>query len=760
MNKLIPDITHITALRAVVLAGLKCVIVFWAIGSTLLINANASDNELNRYYPTRIDSPVKLDGLSVEPAWAGIEPLPVIMHVPVFGNDPTEKTEILLAYDDDFLYVAGRLYDSEPAKIQSPSMKRDAMGSRNDWLGVLIDSFNDKENALVFGTTPAGLRLDMVVFNDAVGDFPVQTSWNTFWDVATVRNEEGWFVEMRIPFSSLRFQDREGSVVMGLTLWRWIARKNEMIIFPAIPPKWGGWSNFKPSQAREMVFDGIYSRAPLYLTPYVLGGYGRSFELNDAETAYLRDDHPTRELGLDVKYGLTSNLTLDLTANTDFAQVEADDQQVNLTRYSLFFPEKRLFFQERSRIFEFNTGGQTCLFYSRRIGIEEEEGELIRIYGGARLVGRVGSWDVGMLDMQTAPFGELPSENFGVLRLRRQVINPNTYAGGIVTNRMGVDGSYNTAYGLDGIFRVKGDDYLVMNWAQTFENDRDNNPVSLVPARIRISWEKRSYAGFGYNLGFSRSGADYNPGIGFELHEDYTRYGNHLQYGWIPGERSPILRHQFRLNGFLFHRNTDNSIESAEIGPGWLGETKSGFFWMVFPKLNYESVTDTFSLSDDAEIPIGDYKFYGFEAVIESPGSRLFAASADLYVGDFYDGNRILLSVSPRWSVSSSLEFSGTYEFNRVIFPSRDQRYIAHIGRLRTLLMLSTKFSMTAFVQYNGATGAVISNARIRYNPSEGNDLYLVYNEGINTDRYREVPTLPAMFNRTILMKYSCTFSR
>lgn len=305
----------------------------------------------DRYVLFRVKGLVALNGMSDEPAWEGIEPLPVVMHIPNFGNIPSERTEILMAYDDDFLYIASRLYDSEPSKIQAPSKKRDSMMPSNDWFGIIIDTFNDKENALAFFTTPAGLRMDATVFNDAQGEFPINVSWNTFWDVKTVCNGEGWFVEMCIPLSSLRFQDKDGRVVMGLITWRYIARKNEIDIFPAIQQDWGMWSAWKPSQAQEIVLEGVYSRKPLYIAPYVLGGIGQSFELNDPETAYQRIDDPTNELGLDIKFGLTSNLTLDITVNTDFAQVEADDEQINLTRFSLFFPEKRLFFSRALKHF-------------------------------------------------------------------------------------------------------------------------------------------------------------------------------------------------------------------------------------------------------------------------------------------------------------------------------------------------------------------------------------------------------------------------
>ena len=179
----------------------------------------------------------------------------------------------------------------------------------------------------------------------------------------------------------------------------------------------------------------MQNKKPFYITPYMLGGGERTFSLDETESAYSREDTPTFEAGLDIKYGPTSNLTLDLTLNTDFAQVEADNQQINLTRSSLFFPEKRMFFQERSSIVDFGFGEANRLFYSRRIGIHD--GSPVRIYGGARLVGRVGGWDIGMLDMQAAPFEEVSSENFGVFRARRRVFNPYSYVGGIVTSRIG-----------------------------------------------------------------------------------------------------------------------------------------------------------------------------------------------------------------------------------------------------------------------------------------------------------------------------------
>jgi hypothetical protein len=744
-------------------------VIMFSVHAAVTAYAADTNSRSSRCVLQRVKGKVKLDGLSDEPAWEGIKPLPVIMQTPDFGKEPTEKTEILVAYDNEYLYLAGRLYDSQPEKIRVPSKKRDDMGGGNNWFGMVLDTFNDKENALAFFTTPAGLRLDMTVFNDAQGELPLNVSWNTFWDVKVVRNNKGWFAEFRIPFSSLRFQEKDGQVVMGLSAWRWIPHKNETVIFPKIPPDLGPWSIFKPSRAQEVVLTGIRSRKALYVAPYVLGGYGRSFELNDAETAYERSDDPALEAGLDIKYGLTSNLTLDITVNTDFAQVEADDEQVNLTRFSLFFPEKRLFFQERSSIFDYSLGGENRLFYSRQIGIYDEKP--VRIYGGARLVGRMGPWDLGFMSMQTAAVEDQPSENFSVLRVRRRVFNPYSYIGGMVTSRVGTDGSYNIAYGLDGIIRLFGDDYLTVNWAQTFENEAENKLLSPDPSRIRVNWERRRIKGFTYNLDFSRSGAAYNPEMGFQEREDYTRSGGMMRYGWMPGEKSKLFNHGVFLHGFLVLSNQDKLTESAEIAAGYEFVSKSTAFGKIEFKRFYENITEAFSFNEeddddddgeeeeDPDVLVGQYTFYGVEAVYATSPTRRFSLATTLYAGTFYDGWRVSVDFTPLWNISSSLELSGFYQFNHIKFTDRDKQIDTHIARLRVLIMFSTRLTASAFIQYNSAFDEITANFRFRYNPREGNDLYLVYNEGINTSRFREEPVRPFTDNRTIMLKYTYTFT-
>jgi len=705
----------------------------------------------------RIRGPVTLDGRSDEPAWRGIAPLPFVMHDPVFRRDPSEQTEVLLAYDDRFLYIAGRLYDREPDKIQIHSNVRDSGDASSDWFGVVLDTYNDKENALAFFTTPSGLRWDAEVLNDAKGSEPINTTWNTFWDVVAKKSQEGWFVEMRIPFTSLRFQKIADRVTMGLICWRKISRLNEWDIFPAIPPTWGYWSKFKPSQAKEIVVQGIQAQRSVYIAPYVLGGYE---EAHMRDAAGMRDQTiriAEKELGLDVKYGLTSNLIMDLTVNPDFAQVEADDQQVNLTRYSLFFPEKRLFFQERSGIFDFNMGGTNNLFYSRRIGLED--GRRVRILGGGRIVGRLGAWDLGFLDLQTAADSESEGENFGVLRLRHQAFNDNSFLGAILTSRLSRNGQYNLAYGLDSAIRLFGNDYLTGRWVQTFQKGKTNDPLSLAPTRIFLNWQRQNYRGLGYWARYQRAGRDYEPGMGFELRQDFTSFEAGAWYGAAFNEHSPLLSINPYLNGYVYQRNADRRTDSAIVEPGFWADTKSGYMLDLYAQARYENVPQEIILSPQASIPPGEYHFFNLIASGKMPGGRPLQATVSTTMGTYFNGSRMSLNFSPTWHVSAGLELSGSYEFNSVNFSSRDQRWTSHIGRLRALLMLNTTWSASAYLQYSSGSRALCGNLRLRFNPREGSDLYLVYNETFAVGRNPGITDSSLVGGRTLLLKFTHTIA-
>jgi hypothetical protein len=715
---------------------------------------------------SRLPAQIEFDGLPFEAAWKGSQFFPLKMNRPNFGNEPSETTEVMIGYDNEYLWIGARLYMLDTKKIFASSKKRDEELFGFDSFGILLDSYNDKENGLAFFTTPAGLRTDYAVSNDAAGgggEGPpglgdLNYSWNTYWDVKTTRDDKGWYVEMKIPFSSLRFKPENDVAIMGLIITRVISANSETDTWPAIDPKYGFMATSKPSQATTIKFEGVRPKKPVYVSPYLIGGFSRDWELNDTETSYIKNDNPDYNAGLDVKYNINSNLTLDLTANTDFAQVEADDQQVNLTRYSLFFPEKRMFFQERSSIFSFNLGGMSDLFYSRNIGIAE--GSPIRIYGGARLVGRVGKWDMGLMDMQTEEYGETPGENFGVMRMRRQVINPNSYIGGIFTSRLGMNGEQNFAYGLDGIFKLFGDDYLNVKMAQTYDKEIDNKMASIEPAFFMINWERRSEEGLAYNLNYSYSGQQFNPGVGFVQREGIQGFQGGILYGWIPGEESKLFNYNIKIMGERFTRLEDGKLESLRIGPQFEINTKKEIGGELSVDYQKEGVLEDFPLSDSIWIKAGNYSFVAINGEIRTPESKMVSAFIGLNGGEFYDGMKYGFMLSPMFNISSSLQLSAAYEFNAIRFPDRETNNTLniHSTNVKALYMLNTKISASILVQYVNTEDELIANFRLRYNPREGNDFYLVYNEYRGINNRNEIPTAPDFFNRTIMLKYTHTF--
>jgi len=255
----------------------------------------------------QISGNVNFDGRPFEEVWNGATVFPLIVSSPNFGTEPSEKSEVMIGYDQEFLWVGARLYSKDESKIRSTSKKRDEESRNSDGFGIILDTYDDNENALAFFTLPSGARIDYTVSNDGEsrggpGRGATNRSWNTFWDVETTRDEQGWYVEMRIPFSSLRFQNVDGIIRMGMILQRRISSMNEIDTYPAIDPKYGFYAYIKPSLAQTIEFENIEARKPVYISPYAIGGFARSYELNDAETQYLKVKTPDFDAGLDVKY--------------------------------------------------------------------------------------------------------------------------------------------------------------------------------------------------------------------------------------------------------------------------------------------------------------------------------------------------------------------------------------------------------------------------------------------------------------------------
>lgn len=696
--------------------------------------------EMHRTTPMaihRLSGPIELDGVIDEPAWEAVAPFPMTMHEPSFDAPMTERTEIRMAYDDEHLYLAGRLWDSDPSGIRTNTFYRDAF-SGDDLLALVVDSYNDHETAVWFVTNPSGARTDRTVSNDAVfggAGMPMNSDWNAHWDVATSQDDRGWYAEFRIPFSTLGFQVVDDEVTMGVIVYRFIARKNERHTFPAIDPRWGGLAYAKPSQAQRVALRGVEQSAPVYVSPYALGGVRRIPSLHEpvgGNAAWRTESDASREVGVDLRYSPTSNLSLAVTANTDFAQVEADDQQINLTRFPLFFPEKRQFFQERSSTFQFATGGSNGrLFHSRRIGLAD--GKIVRIWGGARAVGRIGGLDFGLLDMQTAAHDGRPSENMGVLRLQQQVLNPHSSVGAMLTSRIGSEGRDNIAYGLDTRLRPFGDEYVTLKWAQTFDEATAEESV-LESGLVQARWDRVRDEGLAYSGEFVRVGRDFVPGLGFQPRRDFRYFGGQVQYKWFRSAASPFRSTAFQVGTDHYIRGADGSAESRSVKPQLSLELKGGTEIRISAESSYESVLEDFAVAG-ATIPSGDYWFHGAEGRFQLPRSGRFRGHLTAAAGSFYDGTRVGVGVNPSWNPSRYLELGSTYELNRLRFGSRGEAATAHLARLKFRIALNTNVSLDSFAQYSNIAGLGSVNARFRYHFREGTDLWIVWNEGVNTER-------------------------
>lgn len=703
----------------------------------------------------KLATPIAFDGKVSAGEWDSIDTLTLVSHWPTYSETPNKRTWLRVAYDDRFLYVSAVCFD-DINNIQEPTFERDAISMTMDQITVLLDTYNDNENGLAFVVTPAGSRADLSVWNDAQGTLPVDVSWNSYWEAEVAKSENGWSMEARIPFSSLRFQLVDDKVTMGMIVYRYMPQNRQMDIYPKVPPDWGFWSFFKPSQAQDVQFTGIRNKRPWFTSPYGLAGAGYHHLDADGATYPEKVNDNRLTAGIDVQHALTDNLNLDLTVNTDFAQVEADDQIVNLSRFSYFFPEKRRFFLERSSIMEFGFDNSNRLFYSRRIGIND--GKINPLWGGARLVGRVGNYDVGFLNIQSREYDGNPSENFGTLRLRKRVSKNNSYVGGIFTSRTDWKGQSSFAYGVDGIINLFKNDYLKVNLAGSYDSSDSAAYTNFADSRKRIyvMWENRSQVGFNYSLSYSQVDKNYLPPIGFELRTNFHSVGDRLSYGWFTTKRKNLRYMRLDVLGTAYFTQTTAQLESFLASPLLYMEwNKNSNLSVAFNRF-YDDVPSDFNLSDDITIQAQEYVNKDITVDYQTPSVNFINARFSGTYGLFYGGDRVSLGVTPNYTVSKYLTLSGFYQFNHITFPD-NPTYLAHVARLKVSSSFNVHLSINAFVQLNTLSEVSALNFRLRYNWKDGNDVYLVYNETLNNTG-KEEPGIPFSDSRSLLVKYIHTF--
>jgi hypothetical protein len=709
-----------------------------------------------------LSGPITLDGRPEEEAWRRIPPLPMLVYEPAWGAPPHQLTEVRVGHDGRNLYLGAVLLDTQPEEVRVGSLYRDRY-SGDEAVGIIVDGFNDDKNAMWFYTTPAGVRGDMSISDDLATADP-DWSWNGYWHAAAVRTERGWSAEVRIPFSTLGFQAQDGAAVMGLSVYRWLARWGERQVWPPVAPRWA-LAFAKPSKLADVSLVGVQSRRALYLSPYLLGGYQRRPEAGE-----YRNRRLLVEPGGDVRLALTSNLTLDLSVNTDFAQVEADDAQINLSRFPLFFPEKRQFFLERADIFAFPWEGKARLFNSRSIGLRD--GQPIRIYGGARLAGRLGQWDLGLLDMQTAggAAGTTAGENLGVVRVRRRLSRSGSSVGALVTTLLANDRSSNVVGAADADLRIAGDDFFTMRAAGS--SSIDHRPP-LPPAatlydgpdprgqrgiRWLARWQRRSLAGLSYEFTGAYSGAGYRSDLGFEERSDVAFAGSRLGHLWLLGYGARLAKAWLTAEGGAYRRNRDGRIESARASPAFGVQTTVGHQITIFSTHDHEDVVEPFRVAGLA-IPAGVHRMHQVTAAFApAPSGWRVRPGLSVFGGSFYGGRIAGGAASLIVNPNGHLEAGFDYQLNAIGLGALGSAR-AQLGRLRLQLALDTHASLTVFTQYNSGDGTLSLNARARYHVREGTDVWLVYDEGRTSGPLVERPMEDGL-RRALLVKLSYTWAR
>ncbi len=700
----------------------------------------------------RIDAPPAIDGRLDEPVWGSLVPLPMVTYKPTFGLAPSESTDVRVAHDGRAFYVGAALYHRDPAGVQPWSRARDE-DNGGDFVNVVLDTFNDSENAVTFSTTPAGPRLDFSIATDAEGDNSITSAWNGVWDVRTRRDDRGWYAEFRIPFSTLRYQATGGVVRMRLIVNRLIGGKNERVIFPAIQPRWA-FGMFKPSQAREVEFLGVDAGRQLLITPYGLGGHRRQAQLDPALGQWTAGSDLRHEVGADLKLAVSNDINLDLTANTDFAETEVDDQRLNLTRFPLLFPERRQFFIERAGVFAFDLDGINRLFHSRRIGLADD-GEPVRLYGGARLVGRLGRSDLGLLVMQAERTGTSAGENFGVARFRRRVLNQESFVGAMLTTRLGAGDA--AAGGVDASLRIGGPHYARLTAvASTGPDEVTPAPSTFERTALGLRVERRTAQGLGAVAGVLRLGEGFNPPIGFLEANGLLKADAEVLFGAFMPEASRL---RVLTPAVFVTRVWDlraDAVQTSTAAAELTAEFKSGAEVVGLLERRSETVLAPLSLSETIEVPPGDYDATSVRASIATGTRGTLSLTGEGTVGGFYGGRRTSGTLVASWHPTPPLTVTGEYQHERLNVA--DRTATLRVLRGRAAVTWSGRLSTSVVVQHSTAAHLTSINARARMNFREGNDLWLVYTHGLNTARTRVSPALPETQARVFAVKYTYTF--
>ena len=704
----------------------------------------------------KLDAPLVLDGKLDEAVYTRERSFGGFLQVaPKYGAQETERTEVWVMYDNENIYVTCRCWDSaEPDKWIANELRRDTNQLRqNDHFGVSFDTFYDRRSAFIFYTNPLGARADYSVVDEGAPN----SDWNPVWESKTGRFDGGWVVEMAIPFKSLRYRSGPDEV-WGLQMRRSVRRKNEWDYLTPVPQILAGPQAFnRISSGGTLVgLDLPPAGKNLEIKPYAIS----RLTTDRLRTPAVKNDL-TGDLGGDLKYGLTANLTADFTYNTDFAQVEIDEQQVNLTRFSLFFPEKRDFFLEGRGIFDFARGGvtgagfsnaittsiQPYLFYSRRIGLNH--GRIIPIDAGGRLTGKVGKYAVGIMNIQTGDeaVSLTESTNFSIVRVKRDILKRSS-VGGMITNRSTsvlVPGS-NQTYGVDAAFSFFQNVGFSAYYAKT--------ETPGVTTRNDSYQALADYGGdrYGGHLEYLKVGANFNPEVGFVARSNFGRT-------YATGRFSPRPQSITSVRKFTYQANFDNFVNGA----GDL-ETRmeTGLFNAEFENSDVlaVNVTRDFELLArpaailGATIPAGNYEFTNALVSYALGAQRRVSGTLSLQAGNFYHGSLTSVGYSTaRVSVLKQFSFEPTVSINRIDVAGA--AVTSGLFRTRADYGFSPLMFASALLQYTSNDRAFSSNLRFRWEYRPGSELFVVYTDerDMTDPRFALATQVLGLKNRALVVK-------
>ena len=700
----------------------------------------------------RLAEPLRVDGVLNEEVYQTVAAITdFIQQVPAEGAPASEKTETWVMFDNEFIYVAARCWDSAPPSDWVANEYRRDEIRQNDTFGVSFDTFLDRRNGFLFYTNPLGGRADYIS-TEETGNF----DWNPVWEARVGRFEGGWTVEMQVPFKSIRYGPGKEQV-WGIQLRRVIRRKNEWAYLNRVPPSASG-----PYGFTRISFGGT-------LVGLEVPGGSKNFEVKPYAIASLTTDRLANprvsndvrgEFGVDAKYGLTTNLTADFTYNTDFAQVEVDEQQVNLTRFSLQFPEKREFFLEGRGLFEFGRGPgggpsspiEPVLFYTRRIGLEKVGNATVPfpLDFGQRVTGKAGRFGIGLLNIQAGedPKGTVQSTNFTVVRLKRDVLR-RSFIGGMLTNRSNsvVAGrGSNQAYGVDAMFAFYENLFFYGNYARTRTPGLDD--------RDRSYQTTFNYTGdrYGLKLDHLFVGDNFNPEVGFLRQDNFRRsYG---QARFSPRPRSMESVRQFTWEGSgEFIKNGAGFLETRIRQGRFSTEFENSDVLTVEATNNYELLVKPFPIASNVMIPVGSYHFSDVLVSYQWGTQRRASGRISGQRGSFYDGTLTAFTFgSARISVTPKLSLEPTISINRIELPHGN--FTRKLLRSRVDYAFTARMFLSGLLQYNSDDRTLSSNIRFRWEYQPGSELFLVYTD----ERDTAVSRFSSLRNRSFVVKINRLF--